>query len=933
MKKTIASFLIATSLTLISHEINAATVTDTPVTSTITDNYNYDDDGDTLTVSGAGQINGTVSDDNNRFLNVTVNTNNVNSGINGGTEAAILSNRDAGVSSSSFDLIDIANGKVTSSADSVTTNREGTIVLKSNVPDEAPGVGAITNSRINISATGTVENTANNGTAIYVSTQDNVNREVAITNAGNVVGRIVAISNVNLNNTGTIAGNVEMGNNSSSDFRNSGTITGNITHDSIQSFELAGGVVNGNITGDTAISVSQNSVVNGAISDSTVTIAANRSLGLDSLVSGTVNVGTGSSLNFGLDERIMSGVNANVNLTSATSVANITGMANNLVSTGSITGLGTVNFTSGSDNYGISNGLVIGTALQKVKEINIQAGSVYSDSSNPTGAPYGTSRFNADDMFINGYFLVGAPETYNTNLTINSGGTIDLEPQQTTLYVNDGFNIMSGGTISTTIQRVGDDTFVGSVETLGAANVALGSKMEFAFTADYLTNKDVVRSNIGTAYTVIEGNDDSAINTITEENITITQRTLTGEFGDGYERNTNRYKSLVAKTSATANGLMVYFEDQKPLVAFSNSQRNAYDGIYDSDATTGELARMQQYLDSYDYDANKNRAIQSSINQADNAIHRLAFDNNSQVASMISERLNFNHLYLPLAATCLGKKPQQDNVWGQVFGSSARQQNSTQSYGYNTDSFGVTFGADKEISNDLRLGAALSFADSKIKSKDYLKSTDVETFQGNVYGSYEINNFFVNSTLGFSHNRYNTHRTLLVVNEQASSKHNGQTYFAQAEAGYVARFSYDVAVLPTLTFSAAQNKVNRYSENGGGTLNLSVKERDVNFMELRAGTEIRQDFFLSNGSVLTPSLGVSVGYDFAGDKQRAIVNFVNENYSFETTAANISKTSLRLKAGLDLYNSNSVSLGANYVYEKRVNYDSHLGQLKASYSF
>lgn len=146
-----------------------------------------------------------------------------------------------------------------------------------------------------------------------------------------------------------------------------------------------------------------------------------------------------------------------------------------------------------------------------------------------------------------------------------------------------------------------------------------------------------------------------------------------------------------------------------------------------------------------------------------------------------------------------------------------------------------------QIINNLLAGLSVGFIDSQIDSNDNLKSTNIKSFQGNIYSQYSLEKLFINSNLGFSVNEFDSKRSIPLTQKRAASTHNGQTYFAQIQLGLNQKLKNDYIATPFLTLSAAKNAVDSYQENSANELNLRVKEKSANFLELRLGSELKKD--------------------------------------------------------------------------------------------
>ena len=131
----------------------------------------------------------------------------------------------------------------------------------------------------------------------------------------------------------------------------------------------------------------------------------------------------------------------------------------------------------------------------------------------------------------------------------------------------------------------------------------------------------------------------------------------------------------------------------------------------------------------------------------------------------------------------------------------------------------------------------------------------------------------------------------------------------------------------------ANNNVSNYSEGGAGTMNLDVRSQSTNFLEGRIGLNLNYKTTTKKGSVLTPQLKASYGYDFIGKRQSTISNFAGQSTSFVTTNSKYDPSSFRAGGAVDLYQLNSITLSSEYSFELKSKYQSHTGSVRGTYRF
>ena len=133
--------------------------------------------------------------------------------------------------------------------------------------------------------------------------------------------------------------------------------------------------------------------------------------------------------------------------------------------------------------------------------------------------------------------------------------------------------------------------------------------------------------------------------------------------------------------------------------------------------------------------------------------------------------------------------------------------------------------------------------------------------------------------------------------------------------------------------TAARNSTDDYSEYGAGTLDLHVKNSSSNFFEGRIGAEISQLLTTKKHYKIRPQASISYGYDFMGNQQKSISNFVGQTTTFASTGAKVAQGSLKLATGVAFYTKDNVTISMNYGLEHRSDYIANSAWLRILYGF
>jgi uncharacterized protein with beta-barrel porin domain len=275
------------------------------------------------------------------------------------------------------------------------------------------------------------------------------------------------------------------------------------------------------------------------------------------------------------------------------------------------------------------------------------------------------------------------------------------------------------------------------------------------------------------------------------------------------------------------------------------------------------------------------------------------------------------------------------NFWLQGFGTYVDQNKREEIEGFISTTGGAAYGADKQISNNLLLGLAGSYAHTNVNTRLSKNSTMVNSYQGMVYGSYEFgNNYFMDAQVGFAYNDYDSKRFITVgsVERTASADYEGYQILNKIELGRDTNFGSNFEFTPSLELTWTHIEINNYTETGAGTSNLAVNDQDYDILNLTLRGELRRTWELSNGS-LTPEIHLGYNYEVIDDKIQTVSSFTGGGNTFTTTGFDPANNSLLGGLGISFISANDFELKATYDMEVKEDFLSHSALLKGRWSF
>jgi len=265
-------------------------------------------------------------------------------------------------------------------------------------------------------------------------------------------------------------------------------------------------------------------------------------------------------------------------------------------------------------------------------------------------------------------------------------------------------------------------------------------------------------------------------------------------------------------------------------------------------------------------------------------------------------------------------------LWGQFIARGAdRDARSLSVTGYDADAFGFSIGVDAALGEDIRIGAAYSYADIGVDQQGGgAETSDISASNISGYGGYNGQNAFVNGVVGYSFNSVDTSRGGVAGAITGNFDPNG--FRAQLNAGYALSLNA-IEFTPYAGLNYASLSADNYNETGG--LGFVVDAEQVDYFEGKFG--VRLASVSQNGfSVRT---NVAYVYDLSGEARDINLSFAGGGSSFRLTGGNDEQSRFEFGAGIGYGKQQGFSISLDYQGERASGYNSNSGILRLRYGF
>lgn len=267
-------------------------------------------------------------------------------------------------------------------------------------------------------------------------------------------------------------------------------------------------------------------------------------------------------------------------------------------------------------------------------------------------------------------------------------------------------------------------------------------------------------------------------------------------------------------------------------------------------------------------------------------------------------------------------------VWAKTFGNWISQDAADGVAGYDADTYGVAIGADKEVMDGVRVGAAISYANTDVDGDGAGNSQlDIDSYQLTVYGDYTADKYYVEGMVGFAFNTTDTERTLLT--NRLTGDYDSQQYMASIGAGMPIWLEGNTYVTPTVGLAYTHVTSDSYTETGVGGVNMDPDDVDSLVASVGAKVHTSMDYYSGR---LVPSAKVGVSYDLIGDEAQATAAYTAGGAAFAVEGSDVEELAGTVGLGLT-YEQDAWSVGMNYTGEFKSDYQGHSAVLEARFKF
>ncbi|MFO1258133.1 MAG: autotransporter outer membrane beta-barrel domain-containing protein [Gammaproteobacteria bacterium] len=376
-----------------------------------------------------------------------------------------------------------------------------------------------------------------------------------------------------------------------------------------------------------------------------------------------------------------------------------------------------------------------------------------------------------------------------------------------------------------------------------------------------------------------------------------------------------------------------------------NDQTIGLGGALEIEGAAGRLAALNPdfenfigYVDRLPSSTAVSAALSTAAPTMNGAISQVAQTIDGRVIKNIAKRIaqvasNKQGVYN--TGMSVGDITAAWGVWGDLFGSDFRQSKRNNIEGYDGNLWGMTFGADRLFNHDaIRVGIAGTYARTSIDHDLANNTTDIDSFQGILYGAWTDEPWRIQGMLGASYHDYEQLRNVIVGNTRfgtALGDYSSWEWLANAEVGYFQK-NGAWTVIPSVSLRYSHLDIEHYMETGAGGFNLSVQNENLNALFAGFGVKLEYDY-VYKGDRIVPEAHVNAFYDFIGERQEANSSLFGTGAAFNSKSFYPANDSYEIGAGVNFYTGPNALLSINYDYHFKKDFHANTGFLKIRYEW
>ena len=607
------------------------------------------------------------------------------------------------------------------------------------------------------------------------------------------------------------------------------------------------------------------------------------------------------------------------------------------------------------------------TLLYARKELNINGGIINMGGAKPIIDNIADSEpdaYPAYDLNINGGTInvTGKQAEISSSKNVNiNGGTINIaegstlgiyggnDQTPTTAQLGSAASLNISGTLDTSLNGNGTINFnSNSGKITGDVNMTSGGVMNVGLNNAVINGDATFNSGSTLKLEIADGGNGSlqaanitgkegsklALNITkkmeigqTLEDVALLKGNVDNHFTN--EISNNRYKV----TSEDGKNFDITYENSaSDVVADAGGSANnaqtaeAWDTLVQSSTASANAKAVASVLN--DLSQNNEQAYVAALTavapEVAPMVQKTQTETANQVFGTVSTRLTGGSISTGGEGMSSGDNIfERATMWVQGMFNKSKLDDTSKAKGFDADSAGVAFGAEKFVTDDTKIGIGYAYTNTDIDG--FMRSTDVDTHTAILYGEYKSSNWYVNGIATYGWSDYSEDKSVAGVGVKAD--YDVETFGLQAMTGYDMNVN-GLGFTPEVGLRYVHIKQDAYKDSA----DQKVSGNDSDILTGVIGAKVSKSWELSNGMLIKPEARIAATYDLFNDDVNSVVTLANGSaYAVEGEA--LDRFGMEFGAGVTAEVNDNVELSLGYEGKFRQDYQDHTGLINAKYKF
>ena len=551
--------------------------------------------------------------------------------------------------------------------------------------------------------------------------------------------------------------------------------------------------------------------------------------------------------------------------------------------------------------------------ISSSKNVNINGGTINIAEGSTLGI-YGGNDQTPTTAQLGSAAILNIAGTLDTSL--NGNGTINFNSNSG--KITDDVNMTNGGIMNVGLNNAvidGDATFnSGSTLKLEIADSGNGSLQ-----AASITGKEGSKLALNITKKMEIGQ--------TLEDVALLKGNVDNHFTN--EISNNRYKV----TSEDGKNFDITYENSaSDVVADAGGSANnaqtaeAWDTLVQSSTASANAKAVASVLN--DLSQNNEQAYVAALTAVAPEVAPMVQKTQTETANQVFGAVS-THLTGGSISTGGEGMSSGDNIferaamWVQGMFNKSKLDDTSKAKGFDADSAGVAFGAEKFVTDDTKVGIGYAYTNTDIDG--FMRSTDVDTHTAILYGEYKPSNWYVNGIATYGWSDYSEDKSVAGVGVKAD--YDVETFGLQAMTGYDMNVN-GLGFTPEVGLRYVHIKQDAYKDSA----DQKVSGNDSDILTGVIGAKVSKSWELSNGMNIKPEARIAATYDLFNDDVNSVVTLANGS-AYAVDGEALDRFGMEFGAGVTAEVNDNVELSLGYEGKFREDYQDHTGLINAKYKF